>query len=140
MEGRFSGVSFGFALQLSFDNEKFECFRIGLSFKQDTFHKSRERKGGGDLILVVRIFMRGVSVRSFVYFLVSVYFLSLFKRYFDRRPDIGRGLQIVCDKRIVDADGLFADREMRDLSYTGTDLRSSKSGRLGGRIDRVLDF
>ena len=81
MEGRFSGVSFGFALQLSFDKEKFECFRIGLSFKQDTFHKSRERKGGGDLILVVRIFMRGVSVRSFVYFLVSVYFLSLFKRY-----------------------------------------------------------
>ena len=104
---------------MSFDNEKFECFRIGLSFKQDTFHKSRERKGGGDLILVVRIFMRGVSVRSFVYFLVSVYFLSLFKRYFDRRPDIGRGLQIVCDKRIVGADSLFANWELGDCSFTG---------------------
>ena len=36
--------------------------------KQDTCHRSRERKGGGDLILVVRIFMRGVSVQSFVIF------------------------------------------------------------------------
>ena len=61
--------------------------------------------------------MRGVSVRSFVYSLGSVYFLSLFKRDFDGLPDIGRVLQIVCDKRIVGADGLFANRELRELSF-----------------------
>ena len=72
--------------------------------KQDTCHRSRGRKGGGDLILVVRMFMRCVSVQSFVFFLGSMYFLSTFKRDFDRLPDIGRDLQIVCDKRIVGAD------------------------------------
>ena len=41
----------------------------------------------------------------FVYFSVPFgYFLSLFKRDFDRLPDIGRDLQIVCDKQIVGAD------------------------------------
>ena len=40
--------------------------------KQDTFHRSRGRKGGGDLILVVRIFMRCLSVQSFVIFSVTI--------------------------------------------------------------------
>ena len=30
-------------------------------------------------------------------------------------PDVGRGEQIVCDKQIVGADGLFAQRELRDI-------------------------
>ena len=107
------------ALQLSFDSWDLNSFECICRSKQYSFHRSRGRKGGGDLILVVRIFMRGVSVRSFVYFLGSDYFLSLFKRDFDRLPDIGRVLQIVCDKRIVGADGLLANRELRDFSYTG---------------------
>ena len=107
------------ALQLSFDNDKFECFSDKVCrSKQDTFHRSRGRKGGGDLILVVRIFMCGVSLQSAHNFLGSVYVLSMFKRDIDRFPDIGRDLQIVCDKRIVVADGLFANRELRDFFFT----------------------
>ena len=52
-------------------------------------------------------------------FLGSIcYFLLMFKRDLDRLPDVGRDLQIVCDKQIVGADGLFANRELRDVSFT----------------------
>ena len=46
-------------------------------------------------------------------------FLSIFKRDIDRLPDIGRDLQIVCDKQIVGADVLFDNRELRDCSLAG---------------------
>ena len=56
--------------QLSFDNINSECFSDKVCrSKQDTFRRSRGRKVGGDLILVVRIFMRCVSVPSFVIFM-----------------------------------------------------------------------
>ncbi len=128
------------ALQLSFDSWDLNSFECICRSKQYSFHRSRGRKGGGDLILVVRIFMRGVSVRSFVYFLGSDYFLSLFKRDFDRFPDCGRDLQIACDKRTVGTELLFGNCGLRECPSQSTDLQSGKSGRLGGWIDRVLDF
>ena len=83
--------------------------------------------------------MRCVSEQSFLF--ISRFHL-LFSVDFQQRdrqiPDIGRGEQIVCGKRIFGAEELFANREMRDVSSQGTDLQSGKSGGLGGRIDRVL--
>ena len=72
---------------------------------------------GGRLILVVRIFMR--CVQSFVYLSVSFVFPEDFQERHRQIPDVGRGEQIVCDKRIVGADELLAERELRDISFTG---------------------
>ena len=82
----------------------------------------------------VRLIVRSVSLSTTVgqseetetewmvvcLFLGSVcFFCSVdFQKRPDRLPDVGRDLQIVCDKQIVGADGLFANRELRDFSFT----------------------
>ena len=82
-----------------------------------------------------------MSAVSFVIFSFPFIFRRIFKRDVDRLPDVGRGEQIVCDKRIVGAEELFADRVLRDISFHSTDLQSGKSGRLGRwMVDRVLDL
>ena len=78
------------------------------------------KERGGRLILVARMFMRCVSVQSFVYVLVSfVFFSDDFQERHRQIPDVGGGAQIVCDKRIVGADELLAKRELRDIFLTG---------------------
>ena len=78
------------------------------------------KERGGRLILVVCIFMRCVSVQSFVYlFGLLRIFCRFFKRDIDRLLTSVRGEQIDCDKRIVGADELFAKRELRDIFLTG---------------------
>ena len=62
--------------------------------------------------------MRGVIVQSFVIVSVPFDFLTNFQERRRQIPDVSRGEQIVCDKRIVGAEELFADRELRDLSLT----------------------
>ena len=62
-----------------------------------------------------------VSVQSFVMFLGSIYFLSIVQERRRQIPDVGRGEQIVCDKRIVGAEELFANRELRYFPSQGTD-------------------
>ena len=76
------------------------------------------KERGGRLILVVRIFVRYVSVQSLLYFLSPVLFSVDIQERHRQLPDVGRGEQIVCDKRIVGADELFAKRELRDIFLT----------------------
>ena len=87
-----------------------------------------------------RIFMRCVSVQSFVYFSIPFVFSVDFQERRRQIPDVGRGEQIVCDKWILGAEELFANRELRVFSSQGTDLQSGRSGGLGRQSDRVLDF
>ena len=96
---------------------EFKDVGIILSTKPRHCHSSRRREGGGDLTLVVRIFHARCDVLQSLLFSRFHLFSVDFQERHRQIPDVSRGEQIVCDKRIVGAEELFANKELRDVYF-----------------------